>query len=504
MKQDAHAPAQQVLVQEREADNSQLRGNKDYTELVSALTEGKPEDDHDAIEEALVVYLKAIFKDSGQVVGQPKQVIAGINAAIAHIDELISAQLNEILHDPDFQALEASWRGLDSLLTNSNPQAGRLEIKVFNISKDELVEHLSEYKGNAIMESPLYQTFYRQGLGVLGGAPIGCFVGDFYFNHGSEDVLALEGMSKLAAACHAPFLSSVQPEVFGVKDWAALNGVSDKALWNHFETSKKHAKWRSLRKDHDTEYLGLTLFRVLGREPYTKAKNFTFQEITDGKHENYLWVNNVFPMAENLANAYFKYDWPVQWRGIEGGGLLPRLPQHVIGDDDAVGPVEVVTPYEREAVLSKLGFLPLLQDASAADAVLMGGDSFQEAGTFFGPGGEEASENAELHARLPYTFAACRILHFVTRLAQNKIGSLQGQDELQRTLTNWLNQYVLEDPKNASEEERRKKPLLRAKVTVVPVKGKVGFFDIKLEVCPHFQFEGANVDLSLSSRIEKK
>jgi len=32
----------------------------------------------------------------------------------------------------------------------------------------------------------------------------------------------------------------------------------------------------------------------------------------------------------------------------------------------------------------------------------------------------------------------------------------------------------------------------------------VGFFDIKLEVCPHFQFEGANVDLSLSSRIEKK
>ena len=37
---------------------------------------------------------------------------AMINARIAQIDHLLSIQLNEVLHNPAFQKLEASWRGL--------------------------------------------------------------------------------------------------------------------------------------------------------------------------------------------------------------------------------------------------------------------------------------------------------------------------------------------------------------------------------------------------------
>src|SRR3712207_4097973 len=36
---------------------------------------------------------------------------AMINARIAQIDALLSAQLNEIMHHPDFQKLEGTWRG---------------------------------------------------------------------------------------------------------------------------------------------------------------------------------------------------------------------------------------------------------------------------------------------------------------------------------------------------------------------------------------------------------
>ena len=35
-----------------------------------------------------------------------------INSRIAQIDHLISIQLNEVIHHPEFQKLEASWRGL--------------------------------------------------------------------------------------------------------------------------------------------------------------------------------------------------------------------------------------------------------------------------------------------------------------------------------------------------------------------------------------------------------
>ena len=37
---------------------------------------------------------------------------AMINARIAQIDHLISLQLNEVMHHPEFQKLEGSWRGL--------------------------------------------------------------------------------------------------------------------------------------------------------------------------------------------------------------------------------------------------------------------------------------------------------------------------------------------------------------------------------------------------------
>lgn len=42
--------------------------------------------------------------------------VASINQKIAEIDALITEQLNEVMHQPDFQKLEASWRGLHFLV----------------------------------------------------------------------------------------------------------------------------------------------------------------------------------------------------------------------------------------------------------------------------------------------------------------------------------------------------------------------------------------------------
>src|SRR5262245_14881157 len=53
---------------------------------------------------------------------------AMINARIAQIDELISSQLNEVMHHPDFQKLEGSWRGLKYLLNNTET-GEKLKIK---------------------------------------------------------------------------------------------------------------------------------------------------------------------------------------------------------------------------------------------------------------------------------------------------------------------------------------------------------------------------------------
>ena len=44
---------------------------------------------------------------------------ATINSRVAQIDHLISLQLNEILHHPAFQKLEASWRGIKYMMDQS-------------------------------------------------------------------------------------------------------------------------------------------------------------------------------------------------------------------------------------------------------------------------------------------------------------------------------------------------------------------------------------------------
>src|ERR1022692_1723139 len=78
-----------------------------------------------------------------------------INARIAQIDHLLSLQLNEILHHPQFQKLEGSWRGLKYLMDNSETGVG-LKIRVLNATKKELlrdIEKAPEFDQSALFRS---------------------------------------------------------------------------------------------------------------------------------------------------------------------------------------------------------------------------------------------------------------------------------------------------------------------------------------------------------------
>lgn len=63
-----------------------------------------------------------------------KDTVAMINDRISKIDKLISAQLNEVLHHPDMQKLEASWRGLHLLVQNTETSS-RLKLRLLNVTQ---------------------------------------------------------------------------------------------------------------------------------------------------------------------------------------------------------------------------------------------------------------------------------------------------------------------------------------------------------------------------------
>ncbi|MBP1712255.1 MAG: type secretion protein EvpB, partial [Deltaproteobacteria bacterium] len=67
-----------------------------------------------------------------------KNVELMINSRIGQLDRLISSQLNEVMHHPEFQKLEGSWRGLNYLV-NQSETGDHLKIRVMSVSKKDLL-----------------------------------------------------------------------------------------------------------------------------------------------------------------------------------------------------------------------------------------------------------------------------------------------------------------------------------------------------------------------------
>src|SRR6266446_6265676 len=145
-----------------------------------------------------------------------KDMESAINARIAEIDRLLSAQLNEIMHAPEFQKLEGSWRGLHHLVMNSETSA-KLKIKVFNVTKRELFKDLD--KAVEFDQSQTFKKLYENEFGTPGGEPYGALVGDYEFGNHPEDVELLSKMSNVAAAAFCPFISAAAPKLFAFDSW---------------------------------------------------------------------------------------------------------------------------------------------------------------------------------------------------------------------------------------------------------------------------------------------
>ena len=72
-----------------------------------------------------------------------KDTEAMINARISQIDKLISDQLNAVMHAPEFQKLEGSWRGL-AYLVDKTETGERMKLRVMNVSKKDLLKDMEK------------------------------------------------------------------------------------------------------------------------------------------------------------------------------------------------------------------------------------------------------------------------------------------------------------------------------------------------------------------------
>jgi type VI secretion system protein ImpC len=426
---------------------------------------------------------------------------ATLDARVAELDSLISRQLSEIMHNPEFQKMESTWRGLHYLCKQTST-GEMLKIKVLNTTKKDLVRDFN----NAIDfdQSALFKKVYEEEFGTFGGAPFGALIGDFDISRQPEDMYFIEQMSHVAAAAHAPFISAASAEMLGLESFADLGKPRD--LAKVFDTLE-YAKWKSFRESEDSRYVGLTVPRFLGRLPYnpkegTATEGFNFAEEVNGTdHSKYLWVNTAYAFAARLTNAFESYGWCAAIRGVEGGGLVEDLPTHTFKTDDGEValkcPTEIAITDRREKELSDLGFIPLVHCKNTDYAAFFGAQSAQRAKKY---NTDAANANAVLSAQLQYIFASCRIAHYLKSMMRDKIGSFAAASGVEQFLNNWLAQYVVMDD-SASQEVKAQYPLREASVSVSEVPGRPGVYRAVTFLRPHFQLDELSVSLRLVAEL---
>ncbi|HTO61742.1 MAG TPA: type VI secretion system contractile sheath large subunit [Bradyrhizobium sp.] len=431
-------------------------------------------------------------------------VLDTISEMIAQLDRKLSAQMNEILHAPEFQQIESAWRGMKYLVFQSETDA-QLKIRVMNISKNELYRHLRLFPNAAWDQSPLFKKIYEEEFGQLGGQPYGCLIGDYSFSHLPTDVQLLRDLSKIAGAAHAPFFAAADSTLMGMDSWNELMNPRD--LGKLFDTPE-YASWRSLRDSDDARYLGLCMPRVLARLPYgaktEPVEEFAFEEDTDGhKGEKYAWMNAAYAMAANINRAFKEYGWCARIRGVQSGGEVEDLPTHVFPTDDGgvdmKCPTEIAISDRREAELAKSGLIPLIHRKNTDRAAFIGAQALFKPKAY--QNNPDATASSNLSSRLPYMLACCRFAHYLKVMVRDKVGSYYEKEQLQRWLTNWITEYVDGDPKNSSELVKCKRPLAGAAISIVENEENPGYYSATFELRPHFQLEGMDIGLRLVSRL---
>ena len=255
--------------------------------------------------------------------------------------------LNAVLHHPDFQGLEACWRGLDWMLKRTS-RCEQVEFRLLDLSFDELVADVSAM--DELEGTGLYQIFVDKPASRGDLDPWSLFIGNYLFDLSSDHAGVLGRISKIARQSSAPFLAGVNPLVL---DRSFKLGSDDSEAW------------QALRALPEATVLGLATPRFLLRLPYganTQSIDAFEYEECDGRHDwkEYLWANTAYACAVMLARGLTRMAGP---SSRHRSSISNDMPLHATVDADGdPRPVTAEAWLVRERIqwLTSVGLMPLL------------------------------------------------------------------------------------------------------------------------------------------------
>jgi type VI secretion system protein ImpC len=267
----------------------------------------------------------------------------------ARVDEALSLTMNRILHHPDFQSAEATWRGVEFLVRRIETGA-RMQIILYDVSAEELAADLAA--SDKLDESGLYGMLVEQPALDADQGAISAVIGLYGFELTPPHADLLGRIAQVAASAQAPFITGIGPDALSTP--------------MHEQHPLIRAAWTSLRDLEAAAYLGLAAPRFLLRMPYGKKSDpidaFGFEEFSrQSGLSGMLWGHPALIPALLLAESFGRQGMKLQLGSIlTVRDMVSYIYFDKDGDQIALPCTERLYTERQAQAVGEFGVMPLL------------------------------------------------------------------------------------------------------------------------------------------------
>jgi len=237
---------------------------------------------------------------------KPKQDQVLRKTALQYIDAIVQTQLNNLLHDEQFQTIESLWRGLKFLVDRTNFRKA-IDIQCLSTSRDKLVADL------------IHNTKEEE--------PYTLVLSTFYVNNTSSELNELQTLTEHAESMQTPFIFALNNHFLNTEINATRHITSNPVTWMQ---QPQYQQWNALRKKSSARW-GTALYnRFLLRDAYDPE-----MRQSSGVEENItcidesLWGNPGFALLTLITRSFERTDWPTEIQGNINGELDDLCLRHV-------------------------------------------------------------------------------------------------------------------------------------------------------------------------------
>jgi type VI secretion system protein ImpC len=278
---------------------------------------------------------------------------------VAALDATAADLMRALLHHPDFQALEALWRGVRGLVDTLD-LGSDLKLYLVDVSAAELQADLAGSSGVSL-DSAAYRLVVDSSHRGADQQPWSLLAGQYRFKPDLDEITLLAHLGVIASHAGGPLLAEADPALVGCD---ALSARAEPRDWTYRDPDVEKL-WIALRQSAAARWLGLAMPRVLLRLPYgaktDRIESFAYEEFAaNAPHEAYLWGNPALACMQVIGRAMLEGDDDA---AMNAPHEIDDLPAHVRdqdGERQLQACAEFVLPLRVGEELLQRGIIPVL------------------------------------------------------------------------------------------------------------------------------------------------